>query len=199
LLRFVWLKNHPLVKNYLLDTQTAFLKTVYFDTVEQTLKKQAIALRIRRTEKGKYIQGVKQGLIEESLVTGCQKRLEWEEEVPMPQIYYDRLPAVIRPLLQTVHLKPIFETILDRQIWNISYKGMVAELAFDMGTIFVPSLPNQKQLVSELEIELKSGDVSVLIEYVQQLQKELQLEPESQTKSARGYALYEMLNNYNSF
>ncbi|MEH6442448.1 MAG: CYTH domain-containing protein [Oceanospirillaceae bacterium] len=167
------------------------LGNTYYDTVQLELKKKRIALRVRNSD-GKFIQTLKtQGQSND----GLHQRLEWEWDLPTQQLDCTLLPTEHWPQQIDPHqLKAIFSTNFTRQLWyfeHTSVNGVSSniEMALDQG--LVETLGVDKTItISELELELVSGDASALQEVAQILMKECtDLQPSDVSKAAKGYTL----------
>lgn len=168
------------------------LYNVYYDTPEQTLRQQHIALRLRRLgsdEKPKWLQTLKTGDRAESALS---RRGEWEMPVRDASLSLQALQDTpwsdIDPegaLFQA--LAPIFVTTFERIIWLVRKKdGNVVEVALDIGAIVVG---NKSEPICELELELKVGQPSALFEIGQEIARTIAVLPLNVSKAERGYAL----------
>lgn len=117
-------------------------------------------------------------------------------QVTGPQLELDRLADT--PLMELASLDvlkqklvPVFKTNFRRELCMLAFKdGTTAEWAIDTGTIATGRGKTRRVVpISELEIELKSGEVSTLLRFAARLARELPLIPLAASKSARGYAL----------
>ncbi len=71
-----------------------------------------------------------------------------------------------------------------RQIWELNVDGTMIELALDQGQIIVD---DYKESISEIELELKSGEKEVLLKFAEQLKRDINSIPGNLSKAARGY------------
>lgn len=176
------LRRHPV---FLQASRTrARLRTTYFDTPDAALFRQGLTLRLRRigrrwmqTVKGRSGGGV------------LSRRVEWETPVAGRRPALDALPPDIRPCFPpevAAALEPCFETDVRRETWRIVRDGTHVEAAFDRGEVRAAArvLP-----LSEIELELKSGETSVLFAAVEQLATDLPVRLEPRSKAQRGYRL----------
>ena len=129
--------------------------------------------------------------IENSRAGGCQwisTRGEWEWELPSselnPELAREQLPAQIVP----AELKPLFTTDFKRTAWLIDYQGALIEVALDQGEIFAAP---KRVPISEVELELKSGDTSGLLALAELLKSEIDLKVSTVSKAGRAQRLLE--------
>lgn len=168
------------------------LDNVYYDTPDQRLKRERIALRTRRVGGGngpQWLQTLKMAGRGDSALSA---RGEWESEVPdaalsLPQLHATPW-ATLDPdgqLFQT--LQPMFATHFERTLWTVRRRdGSVVEVALDLGEVIAGG---QRAPLAELELELKAGPPEALFELAQELARTLAVLPVSQSKAQRGFAL----------
>ena len=168
------------------------LHNVYYDTPEQILRQQRVALRIRRIgseAKPQWLQTLKLGGSNDSALS---QRGEWEAPVPSAALDVATLKATpwsgIDPdgtVFQA--LAPCFVTSFERTSWLVRRRGgSVVEVALDIGQI----VAGDKQTpICELEFELKAGEPAALFELALQIAQTIAVLPLTISKSGRGYAL----------
>ena len=165
----------------------------YFDTPEFKLRERHIGLRVRRA-RGRWIQNIKGNGKAES---GLHSRHEWERPIAGPIPELDHLRTLIddktvrRGLATTPALKkrltPVFATKVKRTAWDVQLDdGGQVECALDRGTL---ECGDKKIAISELELELKSGDPRQLFDLALELQQTIPLRVGNDSKADRGYAL----------
>ncbi len=164
-----------------------WLVSVYYDTPQLDLMHQHAALRVRQ-HKGQWIQTLK---LAGTAVNGLHIRPEWEmaleDAQPQPSRFTD--PAArtaLQPVLITA-LIPIFRTEFWRTQWLVRQGESLIEVALDEGAIISEPL---RAPISELELELKSGNASALDLLAAELAQNIELQTESISKAQHGYALY---------
>jgi inorganic triphosphatase YgiF len=168
------------------------LHNVYYDTPEQHLRQQRIALRIRRVgseAKPQWLQTLKTGGRGDSALS---QRGEWETPVPDASLSLKALKATpwsgIDPdgsLFQA--LAPSFVTSFERTIWLVRRRdGSVIEVALDLGHIVAG---DKTTPICELEFELKAGQPAALFDVAQQIARTIAVLPATMSKAERGYAL----------
>jgi triphosphatase len=161
------------------------LETVYYDTPERLLFQHGMSLRVRRSGKH-FIQTLK------LLPTIGQPLARRQWEAPVDGITPDlaRLPAdeVGDPVTTLTNdaLMPVFATKVRRHARQLDLPDASVEIAFDDGTIEAGA---RQEVLSEIEIELKSGNAGVLFDLGTQLLDAAPLQLGTRSKAERGYAL----------
>src|SRR5215472_830919 len=162
------------------------LISTYYDTPNLALKRQGLTLRVR--EQGdRFIQTVKAG---DPGGGDLLTRGEWEDELaesrPDPQAAQsgEHLPEGIASDLQ-----PRFATDVTRTTFAIeSAPATRIEAAIDQGEIRAAG-DGAAEPISEIELELKSGDAAALYDVALQLLDVAPIRIEPRSKSERGYQL----------
>ncbi|HXR95111.1 MAG TPA: CHAD domain-containing protein [Rhizomicrobium sp.] len=162
--------------------RTEALVSVYFDTGKRALRDHHLALRVRRIG-DKYLQTVKCG-------TSAVDRKEWEREIPSgtPDRDLARHTA-LKPFASKKKwrkLRPVFETKVERTYLPLRYRDARIELALDQGRL---KAKGHAQPISEIELELKDGNLAALADLAGRLARMVPLELNLQSKAERGYAL----------
>ena len=172
------------------------LANVYFDTPDCALAKAKSALRLRRTP-DEWLQTYK--TLGKS-VGGLSNRHEWELPVAGEALEIDALLAACendaaRDALERAapDLIALFKTDVRRILWDIEREGAQIEVALDLGEITAEvDGKTRRAEISELELELKSGEESALSMLAAELRGAFpELTPEDQSKAQRGYMLRE--------
>ncbi len=181
------LSSHPLLKGRERAVARK-LCSFYFDTPDFDLWRQGIALRLRR-DRGRWLQTVKGG---GTVRSGLHERVELETEVAGPHPDYTKITEgalgeyFASPRLRA-QLKPVFVTEFKRSSRTLELgPGVTVEASLDRGEIKSGGVA---ELVSELELELKSGPASHLFDYALKLLEAAPLRVENRSKAERGYAL----------
>ncbi|MDO9198415.1 CYTH and CHAD domain-containing protein [Rhodoferax sp.] len=168
------------------------LHNVYYDTPEQLLRQQRVALRIRRVgseAQPQWLQTLKTGGRSDSALA---QRGEWE--VPVPGAALSRAALKATPWSGIdpdghvfAALAPCFETRFARTTWLVRRRdGSVVEVALDIGQI---AAGDKTTPICELELELLSGQPAALFDIARQIAQTLAVLPLTASKSERGYAL----------
>ncbi len=176
------------------------LHNVYFDTPEQALRTQGVALRTRRVDgvpgevgeaapAPQWLQTLKIAGRNDSALS---QRGEWETPVPGDALSAKALKATpwaqLDPdgtLFKT--LQPCFSTDFERTLWLVRRRdGSVVEVALDLGRIVAG---DQTTDICELELELKAGTPAALFEVAQHIARSVALLPVNTSKAGQGFAL----------
>jgi inorganic triphosphatase YgiF len=170
------------------------LDNIYFDTPDQILRQAKAALRIRRVGSEnnlQWLQTLKMGGLAGLGDGALTQRGEWENTVPGPELDFELLRATpwaqLDPDGQVLRaLQPCFATLFDRTTWVVQVDGDTSvEVALDIGHVVVGDYGAP---ICELELELKSGPPSALLELAQRLSQFVGVIPLSMSKAERGYA-----------
>jgi len=181
-------KRHPLLAAAAAPTRQR-LRSIYFDTPELALRDKKCALRLRRAGRI-WLQTFKQGGPAQG---GLHDRIEQEFQVRGPAL--DLAPLEGTPGASLLSRKriagrliPVFETVFVRTAWRVvDEDGNVVEVALDQGDIWSAG---RRAPVSEVELELLSGDPAALFRIAAALQETAPLLPDDVSKAERGYRLY---------
>jgi inorganic triphosphatase YgiF len=184
------LRRHPAV-TAACNTRpvTRKLTSIYYDTPDFKLLDAGISLRVRRMSGG-WFQTVKSA---GSALAGLHQRTEWEDAIAAGQPDFTRIldPQLIRlfadqPLRDA--LKPLFVTEVRRTEWLLVFdNGDKIELALDVGQLIVGE---NRLPISEIELELKSGNTGRLFDLALELQNDIPLALNNVSKAQSGYAFY---------
>jgi inorganic triphosphatase YgiF len=161
------------------------LETVYYDTPERLLFQHGMSLRVRRIGKH-FIQTLK------LLPNNAQPliRRQWEAPVDGASPDLAQLPAdeVGDPITTLTNdaLVPVFATKVRRHARQLDLPDASVEIVFDEGIIEAGA---RQEVLSEIELELKSGNAGVLFDLGTQLLDAAPLQVGTRSKAERGYAL----------
>ncbi|SAL76441.1 CYTH domain-containing protein [Caballeronia telluris] len=170
------------------------LANVYFDTPELMLAKAKSALRLRRTPQ-QWLQTYK--TVGQSKA-GLHSRFEWEMPVAGEALDVDAILNACgdehaRDALRQAapELIAVFRTDFTRVYWDIEHDGAMIEAALDLGEVSAEvDGETRKTAISEVELELKSGDESALSTLSAELRGAFpDLDPDDVSKAERGYRL----------
>lgn len=168
--------------------KTKQLKNTYFDTNKLALRQLDMGLRVRW-----YPNSIEQTIKTAGIVVGgLHQRPEYNVEIEHNSPDLSLFPENIWPEAENIAqlqsaLIPLFSTNFERITWLIELPQGVIELAFDLGNI---SSGNFTEAISEIELELVSGDISAIFELAQLLFSQLTLRSGRKSKAARGYGLW---------
>lgn len=168
------------------------LHNVYYDTPAQNLRRERVALRLRRMggdAKPQWLQTLKIG---DDATSALSRRGEWEVSVPGAALTLEALEATpwadIDPDGSVFRaLAPNFVTSFDRTSWSVRRRdGSLVEVALDVGHI---AAGGKSAPICELELELLAGEPAALFDIAQQIARSIAVLPLSTSKAQRGYAL----------
>ncbi len=166
------------------STQERLIST-YYDTPTSALEQRGLTLRVRERD-GHFTQTVKAA----DLAGDILSRGEWEDAVAEDRP--DPNAAQSGPHLPedaASNLRPLFVTDVARTIFEIEpVQGTAIEAAIDEGEIRAVD-EDRTEPISEIELELKRGDASVLYDLAARLLEAAPLRIETRSKSERGYHL----------
>ncbi|CAG4917597.1 CYTH domain-containing protein [Paraburkholderia saeva] len=172
------------------------LDNIYLDTPELTLARSKSALRLRHTPDG-WLQTFKTA---GSAKGGLHSRHEWEMPVAGNALEIDALlracevPEIAEALREAAtDLIELFRTNFTRTIWHVHHEGADIEAAIDQGEVIAEvNGETRRAPVSEIELELKSGEEAALHTLAQALSANIPgLAPDDVSKAQRGYTLRE--------
>jgi inorganic triphosphatase YgiF len=168
------------------------LLNVYYDTPDQLLRKDRIALRVRRVgtaENPQWLQTLKMGGREDSALS---QRGEWEVPVLDAKLSLKGLKASPWPGIDPdgsvfKKLAPCFSTNFDRTIWLVRRRdGSVVEVALDIGEVIAG---DKRAPICELELELLNGSPAALFDIARQIAQTVAVLPATMSKAQRGFLL----------
>jgi triphosphatase len=169
------------------EAKQLHLVTTYFDTPNGLVEKAGLTLRVRRSGHTRT-QTVKSHANGRGIAVNRGER-EWRIGQEEPDV--ERL-AVTRGLAKLARqikgrLKPMFITDIRRTVSLMHLDGnSVVEAAIDVGRIRAGAA---SEPVSELELELKGGDLGPMYRFAVQLQTLAPLWISTESKAARGWHL----------
>jgi triphosphatase len=188
------LLQHPLLASHALSKpHERNVSDTYYDTPKRSLRHCDAGLRVRHIDKV-WVQTLKRG---GSANGGLHSRHEWESRVagPAPDLpllretvddKQTRRDVLDKPAVQH-KLTPVFTTKVKRTVWDLRLEdGDLVECSLDQGRI---ECGDQSVPISELELELKSGEPAHLYNFALALNDTIPLHIGTQSKADRGYAL----------
>jgi triphosphatase len=161
------------------------LNATYYDTPDRQLFRGGLSLRVRRDGR-RYTQTLKRAAMNgQPFVRG-----EWEASVggATPDLTLLPIAEIGAPFdtLAAEQLNAVFVTKMRRRTLRLDLPGGIVEIAFDDGSI---EAGERRQHLTEIELELKAGDPSILHELGMQLLDVAPLRISILSKSDRGYSL----------
>jgi triphosphatase len=169
-------------------SETAELLNAYFDTADNWFRRHDMGLR-SRLKRGRYEQTIK---LAGTRHGAMQMRPEYNVPCADVKPQLSDFPSHIWPATTNVtalqaQLTELFRTNFTRHSWQVQcHDGSIIELAYDSGQVLAA---DRSQPISELELELISGDAQQLFTLAQRLLQQLPLATGWQSKAARGYRL----------
>lgn len=165
------------------------LLNAYFDTPDKWFRRHDMGLRTRQ-KNGRFEQTIK--------LAGRQHgalQIRPEYNVPCADVMpvLADFPAEIWPPATDVNLlqqqlTELFRTDFLRQSWQLVLPQAEVEVVYDNGEV---RAGERRQAISELEIELLSGEPAVLFDLAEFLLNALPMRTGWLSKAARGYQLYQ--------
>lgn len=187
------LRRHPFLEQHALGKpRQSDLTSIYFDTPDFEIRGHGAGLRVRRNN-GEWTQTLKAG---GSVEGGLHQRHEWEGPVAEGKPDLEALRQLVTSNAMTAalldlpslaaRLQPLFSVHVKRTTWELCIDEDEIELALDEGTI---NYQNAEAPVSEIELELKSGNSKRLYDIALKLLDDVHLRLSNTSKAERGYAL----------
>ena len=159
-------------------------KSVYFDTPEQTLRRNGLTLRVRQSG-ARFVQTVKTEAVGDPL-----RRGEWEANVPSSApdlaLAMPFIPEKLRSHLEAEPLEAVFTADIHRHARIVELPSGTVEIAFDRGEL---RAGDRSTPVNEIELELKGGHASAIYEIALRLAEHGAVKASICGKSARGFDL----------
>ena len=140
--------------------QTDMLQNVYFDH-KGLLHRAGVAIRTRSVN-GSHEMTVKMREPDEGSLS---QRREWNFPIDTSSLDYAHLesldlPVSVVPVIQDRSLDVVFQNAFERTDWRVTEDNCDVTISLDLGSVRVD---RRESKVSELELELLSGDVEQLI------------------------------------
>lgn len=160
----------------------------YYDTPDFKLRAHDIGFRVRGRD-GRYEQTVKtRGKVVSGLHSRPEYNVDIESEKPDLSLFDESIwPSDLDPDTLQREIEPTFTTDFERTEFKLDFgsRGKV-ELVCDVGHIRA----NKQTLpINEVELELLSGDVSLLYDVAEKLCDGITAHVGNQSKAARGHML----------
>jgi len=177
---------------------TKRLRSTYYDTPAQTLRRYGIALRVRQdgnvlTQTLKAPLQLARGSVGAATAGGGLQRMrEFEHPLPFEAPDLSLIEdAELQELFATEsvpgELEALFTTEFERRTVPVEMADSAVEVAFDKGLIVSG---DDRQELCEVELELRSGKPARLYELAMLLHRQVPFRLERRSKAARGYELY---------
>ena len=180
--------RHPLLREAIAAPHRQTLRNLYFDTPDFALRRQRIALRLRKAGR-RWLQTVK---CASTASAGLSSRPEWEQPFSGQFDFSQVDDAAVRSLLEKLRdggtLAAVFDTRFERREWRFAGAGGELLLMADRGFI---EAGGKQEVISELELELAGAPIQMLFDVAGRLALSLPLRAESRSKAQRAYDLVE--------
>lgn len=183
-------ENVPFVQQWLETQQVKeqgkdTLGNTYFDTPELFFAKEQMGLRVRSKNNQHEITLKMKG----EIVGGLHIRPEYNLDLPDNRPDFKRLVSTYNLQIENSdfiaeNLQPAFSTDFVRQKWLIQFENSEIEVALDQGLI---KNPYGEDPICEVEFELKQGDLSTLLKFIDTMPKKDGMWLSSLSKAQRGY------------
>ena len=166
--------------------------SVYYDTPDQQLRRQRVALRLRRVGSEQPLQWLQTLKTAGRSDSALSQRGEWEMPVPGPALALELLhdspwPGMDPDGTLAPALAPCFVTDFERTVWRVTARdGSEIEVALDVGTI---TAGHRSAPLCELELELVAGPPGALFSLARRIARTVAVLPLAASKAQRGYAL----------
>ncbi len=182
------------------------LRSIYFDTQDRSLARAGVAVRLRKSGRT-WLQTVK-GSATQASGGGLADRVETEwrlrTSASRPPLDFARLAQtpfrrIIEQATRHAALVPLFETDIARSTIALEFAdSTTAQLCLDRGVVRAMDRTGPgagREPISEIELELVSGNAARLFELAAALSADLAISVEPRSKAHRGYALLAPLRN----
>jgi inorganic triphosphatase YgiF len=163
--------------------RTETVRSLYFDTASRDLRKNGIILRIHR-KGGKPILGVKVAQVDDGLFSRKGVEVHARDLQPDLTLFDEATASELIALVGDRPLAAQFETIIKRRTILVERGRSQIEVAFDEGSI---AIADQSLPLTEIQLELKSGDEPALYDLAMSLADELPLRLDFVSKGERGF------------
>jgi inorganic triphosphatase YgiF len=164
--------------------RTESVRSTYFDTASGDLRKDGIVLRIRKKGRGKPILGVKATQADAGPFSHKEVEVPSPDMQPDLTLFDEATASELSALVGDYPLAEQFETIIKRRTILVERGRFQIEVTFDEGSIAVAG---QSVPLTEIELELKSGDEPALYDLAMSLADELPLRLDVVSKGERGF------------
>lgn len=170
------------------DAETLRMLATYYDTSDGILRKNKIALRVR-LEGNDCIATIKWS----GNAPDCGLFIHYESNVPLdpvcckdapdPHIFSDDIDGrKLSEIIGGKELLPLVSTDITRRRVKLKTKDGLAEMSLDSGRLIC----NEKFTeISEMEIELFEGDVTLINDLTKTIAEKYSLKPENKSKFQR--------------
>lgn len=183
-------ENIPIIEQWLTQQNTLkkeqeTLGNTYFDTPDLFFAKEQMGLRVRSKNNQHEITLKMKG----DIVGGLHIRPEYNLDLPDNLPDFKRLVSTYNLQIENSdfiaeNLQPTFSTDFVRQKWLIQFEHSEIEVALDQGLI---KNTDGEDPICEVEFELKQGDLTTLLKFIETMPKKDGMWLSSLSKAQRGY------------
>jgi inorganic triphosphatase YgiF len=161
-------------------------ETYYYDTKDYRLIKNNIVLRRRKLEENKNILGLKWRNPRSSLFERGEFEVGIQDERIDLKAFGETWNQKITQVISNSEIELKFSVIVQREIYRLCSGDTLIEISLDRGKIIST---NKTCEIKEIELELKSGQVSILYNLAINFVEKLHLSVELESKAERGFLL----------
>jgi triphosphatase len=163
------------------------LASVYFDTAEQDLRRNGMTLRLRKKARAIPVLGVKwDNQAADNMFGRGEIEVRCPGAAPHIELFEPAVGERLSAAIGTRALAPVFETRVRRRVAVFHHGLSEIEVSIDQGAVLAG---NSSEALSEVELELKSGNPADLIACAAKLAHECSLSLIFEPKAGRGYRL----------
>jgi triphosphatase len=160
--------------------------TYYYDTKHHQLIKNNLVLRRRQLEENKNILGLKWKNQKSSLFERGELEVGIQDDKIDLKAFGETWNQKIIQVIDNSEIELKFSILIQREIYQLRSGDTLIEISLDKGEIISK---NKKCPIREIELELKSGHVSILYDLAINLVEKLHLSIELESKAERGFLL----------
>jgi len=161
-------------------------QTYYYDTKDNSLIKNNIVIRKRKLEENRNILGLKWRDPGSSLFERGEIEVGIQNDKFDLRVFGEIWNQKIFQIIGNSEIEQKFCVVVQREIYKLSSGETLIEISIDKGEI---SSTNKKTEIKEIELELKTGQVSILYDLAINFVEKLQLSIELESKAERGFLL----------
>lgn len=161
-------------------------KTYYYDTKDNRLIKNDIVLRRRESAENKNILGLKWRNPSSSLFERGEYEVGIQDDRVDLRAFGEIWNQKITQIIGHSEIEQKFYIQIQRKIYQLYSGDTVIEISLDEGEIVSK---NKTSNIKEIELELKSGQVSILYNLAINFVEKLHLSIELESKAERGFLL----------
>lgn len=163
--------------------------STYFDTAEHNLQRRGMTLRLRRKGRSIPLLGVKWNNEEaDGLFARGEVETRSPDGAPNIELFAPDIRDRLKDVLGDRPLAPVFKTHVKRRTALVMHGSSKIEIALDDGIVLAN---DQSRPLTEVELELKSGHTTDLLNLARELTQDCGLTLQFESKSTRGYLLAE--------